>query len=88
MAELNKRVQVLLPEEQWEELTYIAAEHRESVGHMIRQAINQVYFPQSQDESIKERLQILDELVEFNLPVADWEEMEAESTDRYTEEVG
>ena len=86
MAELNKRVQVLLPKEQWEELTYIAAEQKESVGHMIRQAINQVYFPQSQEENILERLQIIDELAQFNLPVADWEQMEAESADRYSDE--
>lgn len=85
MAELNKRVQVLLPEEQWDELTYIAAENRESVGHMIRQAINQVYFPQSQEDNIAEKLQMIDELAALNLPVADWEQMEAESADRYPE---
>lgn len=85
MAELNKRVQVLLPEKQWDELTYIAAEQKESVGHMIRQAISTVYFPQSQEDNIAERLQIIDELVQFNLPIADWEQMEEESTDRYQE---
>ncbi|MEM7129972.1 MAG: hypothetical protein AAF702_26820 [Chloroflexota bacterium] len=85
MAELTKRVQVLLPEEQWNELTYIAAEQKESVGHLIRWAINTVYFPQSQEENIAEKLQILDELADFNLPVADWEQMEEESVDRYAE---
>jgi hypothetical protein len=75
MSTLSKRVQILLPPEQYARLQTIARSEGESVGSLIRRAIEDVYFRREEQE----RLDAVRRLGAMNLPVADWEQMERES---------
>ncbi|GIW60648.1 MAG: CopG family transcriptional regulator [Nitrososphaerota archaeon] len=75
MSALTKRVQVLLSSEQYKRLETIARTRGTSIGALIRDAIEKLYFQPSQEE----RLQAVRNLANFELPVSDWEQMERES---------
>jgi hypothetical protein len=75
MATLSKRVQILLPPEQYSRLQAIARSEGESVGSLIRHAIEDVYFRSEEQD----RLDAVRRLGAMSLPVADWEQMERES---------
>lgn len=85
MATLDKRVQVLFPEKEWQELTYIAAEQKQSVGHLIREAVAQVYFTSAQNKQKKDRLAIIEKMANMNMPIDDWDVIEEELSNRYGE---
>ncbi|MCX6044358.1 MAG: hypothetical protein NT075_04545 [Chloroflexi bacterium] len=80
MTTLTKRVQVLFPEPLWQNLLYQAQLRNRSVGALIREAVEQVYFVDETQKTARSR--IIDEIAAMELPVADWEQMERESTAR------
>jgi predicted transcriptional regulator len=77
MQTYTKRLQILLPPVLWERLQVLARERRVSAATLIRDAVEQVYFSERPAISPLEAVQ---QLAAMNLPVADWEQMEAEST--------
>lgn len=89
MTTLNKRVQVLVSEDMWQDLTVLAQEQESSVGHLIREAVMQTYFTGNEISDLNRRLQIVASMAAYTMPVDDWETMEAELSDRtYFDEIG
>jgi predicted DNA-binding protein len=82
MEALTKRIQILLSEEQYGLLKRLAAAKHTSVGALVREAVEAVYLEDLKDKRVK----IAQRLVEMELPVADWLEMEEEITRGATEE--
>jgi len=80
MARLTKRVQVLLEPFQYQRLEEIARQRDRSVGALIREAIDQTYL----QGAVEDRLAAVRVLAAMQLPVADWEQMERESTEEVT----
>ncbi len=72
----TKRFQILLRPYLWNRLQALAQERRTSVAALVRAAVEQVYFP---DQSAAAPLDAVQKLAAMNLPVSDWEQMEAES---------
>jgi len=75
MSILTRRVQVLFSPDQIARLQAIAQAKGESVGTLIRQAVETVYFhpqPERRREAVKR-------MAALSLPVSDWEQMERES---------
>jgi hypothetical protein len=75
MSILTRRVQVLFSPDQIARLKAIAQAKGESVGTLIRQAVEAVYFhpqPERRREAVKR-------MAALSLPVSDWEQMERES---------
>jgi hypothetical protein len=77
MATLNKRLQVLLPANQYARLKEIARSRGKSVGSLVRQAVQKQYL----DTSREEGLAAVEEMASLRLPVSDWEQMERESVE-------
>lgn len=77
---LTKRVQVLFPEDLWQGLLSRSHQQNRSVGELIREAVVRVYFGEERDNEQTKRMQIVKDLAALELPVADWEQMEQEST--------
>jgi hypothetical protein len=75
MSTFSKRVQILLSPEQFSRLQAIARSEGESVGSLVRHAIEDVYFRREE----KARLEAVRRLGAMSLPVADWEQLERES---------
>mgnify|MGYP003382108145 CR=1 FL=1 len=77
-----RRVQVLLPPKTYDMLQEIAAEKKESVSALVRQAV--------EDQLIKElreqrKLAAVDRLEALDLPIDDWPAIEAEMAEsRYS----
>ena len=80
MSLLTKRVQVLFPQEVWEELTEYSLQQKESVGSLIRKAVEQAYLTGNLKNIQQQRQRIVSQLAAMSLPVCDWETMEVEST--------
>ena len=74
-AEYTERIQVLVAPEQLARLRALGYRQRRSVGSLIREAVETVYFAQDVDR----RLAAVERLAGMNLPVSDWEQMERES---------
>ena len=83
MATLDRRVQVLMPEEMVRHLTTLAQEQEQSVGHLIREAVVQLYFTDEAERELAKRRRMVEEMIALNLPVSDWESMEAEIESRW-----
>lgn len=89
MATLNKRVQVLLSDDMWQDLTILAQEQESSVGHLIRDAVAQTYFVGDAASDLNSRLRIVASMAAYSMPVDDWETIEAELSDHtYFDEIG
>ena len=89
MATLNKRVQVLLSDDMWQDLTILAHEKESSVGHLIRDAVAQTYFAGGAVSDFNDRRRIVASMAAYSMPVGDWETIEAELSDRtYFDEIG
>lgn len=73
MPKYIKRTQVLLSEEQYERLTREARARGESMGSLIREAVDRAY-----DDDRERKLKLVEEIAAMNLPVSDWDEMEEE----------
>ncbi len=82
MTVLTKRVQVLFPEQLWQSLVQQAQVQNRSVGALIRDAVEQIYFTDEAEARKIARARIVDEIAAMELPVADWEQMEREATAR------
>ncbi len=83
MATLDRRVQVLMPDEMVRHLTTLAQEQEQSVGHLIREAVVRIYFADEAERELAKRRQMVEEMIALNLPVSDWESMEAEIESRW-----
>jgi hypothetical protein len=66
---------VLVAPEQLVRLKGLARRRHSSVGALIREAVEAVYF----GEDVDRRLAAVERLAAMRLPVADWEQMERES---------
>lgn len=75
MAFYTKRVQTVLTDEQFAELSKLAAERGQPLSVLVRAAIELVYFEQVMRER---RLAALERLLTLEAPVADWPTMERE----------
>lgn len=75
MAILTQRVQTVLTDEQYRQLTHIAAETNKAISVLVREAVEAVYFAPEQE---KRKLEALQEMFALEAPVADWEQMEEE----------
>lgn len=80
MSLLTKRVQVLFSQDVWDELVEQARLKKESVGSLIRKAVERTYMDDTTESAQVQRRQIVEQMAAMHLPVADWQEMEAEST--------
>ena len=83
---LTHRTQILLDDERYEVLRRRSAETGESVGELIRRAIDQLYAGQQErDRAAAERRQRALEgfLAAPALPVGEWAEVEEELEDLY-----
>jgi len=78
MPKYNKRTQVLLSEAQYERLMREAEARGESLGSLIRDAVDQVY-----GDDRQQKQQLVEEIAAMNLPVDDWETMEEEIMTMY-----
>jgi hypothetical protein len=76
---LSARVQVLFDPAQVSRLQRIAESEGKSVGALIRDAVERTYL----EGDRAERLAAVERMGAMALPVADWEQMERESVDRY-----
>ena len=76
---LTARVQVLFDPSQVARLQTIAESEGRSVGALIRDAVERTYL----DGDRSDRLAAVERMAALSLPVADWEQMERESTERY-----
>ena len=75
MSVYKQRVQTVLTDTQYQQLSEIAVESGKALSVLIREAIELVYFAPKQE---KERMEALQELLSLNAPVATWEQMEEE----------
>ncbi|MFL5807490.1 MAG: hypothetical protein ACJ8CR_37910 [Roseiflexaceae bacterium] len=75
MPTYTERVQVLLSLEQVTRLRAIAQTQDESMGALIRKALEDVYLRPEQAA----RLDAVQRMAALSLPVSDWEQMERES---------
>lgn len=85
MADLNKRTQVLFSQEQWEELTDIAAEQEQSVGHLIRDAVAVQFFTIDPEIRKQKRLASVNALAAMQAPIEDWAVLKDELENRYVD---
>ena len=76
---LTSRVQVLFEPAQLLRLRTLAEAEGKSVGALVREAVERAYL----DDERRDRMAAVERLVAMSLPVAEWEQMERESTDRY-----
>ena len=75
MSILSRRVQVLFSPDQITRLQAIAQAEGESVGALIRKAVETVYL----HEEPEKRRQAVKRMAALSLPVSEWEQMERES---------
>lgn len=75
MALHTQRVQTVLTDEQFRQLSQIAAETEKPISALVREAVEAVYFTPRQEQIKREALR---ELFSLEAPVADWEQMEEE----------
>jgi len=70
-----RRVQTLLTEEEYQDLSRLSAERQKPLSVLIREAVEKVYFEQLMRER---RQSALKSLLALQAPVSDWPEMEEE----------
>ena len=73
MPKYNRRTQILLSEEQYGRLMRAARARGESMGSLIREAVDRAY-----GDDRKRKLKLVEEIAAMNLPVSDWDVMEEE----------
>lgn len=77
-VQLLKRVQVLLPSETYQILQRLAAEEEQSVSALVRLAVEEQLIKKAR---LAMKAEALAQLAAMDLPVDDWEAMEAEIMD-------
>jgi hypothetical protein len=75
MGTYVKRVQTLLTEEEYQDLSRLSADWQKPLSALIREAVEKVYFEQVMRQR---RRAALESLLALQAPVADWPEMERE----------
>ena len=75
MANYTQRVQTVLTEEQYERLLELAEQEQKPLSVLIREAVEERYFVQIEQQK---RQQALANLLALDAPVADWAAMEDE----------
>jgi predicted DNA-binding protein len=75
MAVYTRRLQAVLTEEQYQALSRLAEEMAKPLSVLIREAVEQVYLEQAEQER---RRAALRRLLSLEAPVADWDQMEEE----------
>ncbi len=73
-----KRVQVLLPSETFDILQRLAAEEKQSVSALVRQAVEEQLIKEAR---LAMKTEALTRLAAMDLPIDDWEVMEGEIMD-------
>ena len=76
MAIYTRRVQAILTEEQYRQLTRLARRRHQPVSVLVRQAIEQTYM-QGVEAQARRRAALAD-LLSLELPAPGWDTMEAE----------
>jgi len=75
MATYKVRVQTVLSEEQYIELTKLAEQLDKPISALVREAVEKVYL---ETTKIERRQAALDDLLALQAPIAEWEQMEEE----------
>ena len=75
MGAYVRRVQTLLTEEEYQDLTRLSAETQRPLSVLIREAVEEVYFRRAM---VERRRAALRSLLALECPVSDWPEMEQE----------
>lgn len=75
MALYTRRVQSVLSEEQYEELSRIAEQRDQPLSVLIREAVKEVYL---EKRGTRRRLEAVERITSLDGPVGDWEQMEEE----------
>lgn len=75
MALYTRRVQSVLSEEQYEELSRIAEQRDQPLSVLIREAVKEVYLERRDTRC---RLEAVERIASLDGPVGDWEQMEEE----------
>ncbi len=75
MAIYTKRIQAVLTDEQYRQLLRIARLQHRPISHLVREAIEEIYFGGS---ALEQRRQALKDLLSLEAPVPDWDQMEKE----------
>jgi hypothetical protein len=75
MGTYVKRVQTLLTEEEYQDLSRLSADWQKPLSALIREAVEKVYFEQVMRQR---RRAALESLLALQAPVSDWPEMERE----------
>jgi hypothetical protein len=75
MALYTRRVQSVLSEEQYEELSRISEQRDQPLSVLIREAVKEVYLDKRGN---RRRLEAAERIASLDGPVADWEQMEEE----------
>lgn len=75
VAQPLKRVQVLLPPETYEILQRLASDEQQSVSALVRRAVEEQLV---KEVRLAQKAEALARLADMDLPVDDWEIMEAE----------
>ena len=75
MATSTRRVQAVLSDEHYEELSRIAEERDRPLSLLGRDAVEAVYL---EDRGAPRCREVLDRMLGLQAPVADWEDMEEE----------
>ncbi len=70
-----RRVQTVLTEEEYQDLSRLAEEKQKPISVLIREAVEEVYF---QPADLERRRAALKSLLSLQAPVGDWPEMEQE----------
>jgi len=83
VATRSRRVQLRLTPEQHERLRALAEVRGCSLSALIREAIERVYFAEpAEGLGLEARLEAVRKMAALRMPVADWEQMEREATER------
>jgi predicted transcriptional regulator len=75
MARYTRRVQSVLSEEQYEELSRIAEQRDQPLSVLIREAVKETYL---EKRGTRRRLEAVERITSLDAPVSDWEQMEEE----------
>ena len=67
-----------MPVEMVRTLTTLEQEQEQAVGHLIREAVFQLYFTDEAERELAKRRRMVEEMIALNLPVDDWQNIEAE----------
>ena len=56
---LSKRTNILFSNEMWDQLNDLAKEKKESIGEIVRSAVDEIYFSHKKDEEIRDAFETI-----------------------------